>query len=213
MTDPQDPPPPPSPAAIELGDGLRLQQFIDDDAEALFAVIDGFRGALLPYMRWALDVKSPADMRELIGRWTEQTQTTGAVSLGVELEGRWVGAVFHLRPNAEDRNVEIGYWLTPAARGRGVATRAVRALFDWTFRELDYRRAYLRIAAHNAPSIALAERLGLEREGVMRDLWQIEPGVWWDGVVFAGTADRWPPRDTPRHPQSQPSESEPQETA
>jgi RimJ/RimL family protein N-acetyltransferase len=35
---------------------------------------------------------------------------------------------------------EIGYWVDPRARGRGVATDAARALCAWAFRRLDVHR-------------------------------------------------------------------------
>ncbi len=56
---------------------------------------------------------------------------------------------------------EVGWVLTPAARGRGVATEAARACLEWGFRDLDV--AYLTAMIHpeNSASIAVAERLGM----------------------------------------------------
>ena len=63
--------------------------------------------------------------------------------------------------------VEIGYWLFVDARGRGVATRVVRALVEHAF-----GNGILRVEAHvrigNEASERVLQRAGFEREGVKR---------------------------------------------
>jgi RimJ/RimL family protein N-acetyltransferase len=67
----------------------------------------------------------------------------------------------------EAGEAELGYMTWPHARGRGVATGALRLLTDWAFSE-GIVRAYLLIAQSNEGSKRVAERAGYEREGVMR---------------------------------------------
>ena len=62
----------------------------------------------------------------------------------------------------------IGYWLAPAARGRGVATHAVRLLARWAFAELSLARLELTCGPDNAASQRVAERCGFVREGLLR---------------------------------------------
>jgi RimJ/RimL family protein N-acetyltransferase len=57
--------------------------------------------------------------------------------------------------------IEVGWSLTAAARGRGLATEAGRAWLDWGFRELEAPYFTANIAPDNAASIAVAERLGM----------------------------------------------------
>ena len=68
-----------------------------------------------------------------------------------------------------DRRAEGGFWLAPEARGKGLAARALRLLSDWAFGEpLDLARIVLSIDAENLASQRTAERVGFEREGVLR---------------------------------------------
>lgn len=63
---------------------------------------------------------------------------------------------------------EVGWALRPEARGTGVATEAARAVLEWSEQfELPYVTAMIR--PDNAPSLAVAERLGLSpmREDVL----------------------------------------------
>jgi RimJ/RimL family protein N-acetyltransferase len=66
-----------------------------------------------------------------------------------------------LRHWPEFDEVEVGWSLIAAARGRGLATEAGRAWLDWGFRELDAPYFTANIAHGNAASTAVAERLGM----------------------------------------------------
>ena len=101
--------------------------------------------------------------------------------------GRLLGgaALHHLDPMRDV--VEVGYWLFADARGRGVATRAVRALIEHAF-----ANGILRVEAHvrvgNTASERVLERLGFEREGVKRRLLRHE-GRRVDATLFSLLAE------------------------
>lgn len=63
---------------------------------------------------------------------------------------------------------DIGYFLAPWARGRGVMTRAVQLLSRWIFQAFPVDRIEITIEPANAASRAVAERAGYTLEGVLR---------------------------------------------
>jgi RimJ/RimL family protein N-acetyltransferase len=71
----------------------------------------------------------------------------------------------------DTKTVELGYMITPAARGRGVATVALELLTRWAFDELEAERIELYISADNASSKRVADRNGYRYEGTLRSLW------------------------------------------
>jgi RimJ/RimL family protein N-acetyltransferase len=79
--------------------------------------------------------------------------------------------------------VELGYWLFVDARGRGVATRAVRALVEHA-----HANGVVRVEAHvrlgNTASERVLERAGFQREGVKRRLLR-HGGARVDATLFA----------------------------
>jgi len=79
---------------------------------------------------------------------------------------------------------EIGYWTAPWARGRGVATRAVRLLAAWACEEFALRRIELVIAVQNEPSNRVAELAGFTREGTLRQYREAK-GVWRDHHMWS----------------------------
>lgn len=72
--------------------------------------------------------------------------------------------------NAEGE-AEIGYWLLAAARGSGLATRAVRLLCDWAFGVCELRRLQLATLPGNAASERVARHCGFVPAGTLvRDI-------------------------------------------
>ncbi len=65
------------------------------------------------------------------------------------------------------KRAEVGYWLIPQARGRGVGRVAVSLLVDWAFEALDLDRIEISTTVDNAAARALATSLGFHEEGVM----------------------------------------------
>lgn len=63
-------------------------------------------------------------------------------------------------PPAPDGDVEVGYALLPAARGRGYATEAVRALAAFAFTDPSVRRVVAETLPHLDASIRVMERAG-----------------------------------------------------
>jgi RimJ/RimL family protein N-acetyltransferase len=77
-----------------------------------------------------------------------------------------LGAIGLLRPDWDQRTIEVGYWVAPWARGRSLAVRAVRLLAPWARRTLDLTRVACDIDADNAASRQVAERAGFVAEDV-----------------------------------------------
>ena len=86
---------------------------------------------------------------------------------------------------------EIGYWISVAEEGRGLVTRAVRALMDVGFGDLGLHRIEIRAGVDNLRSRAIPERLGFVREGIERGGERGANGFY-DLVVYATLEDEWP---------------------
>jgi len=63
---------------------------------------------------------------------------------------------------------ELAYWTHPAARGRGVAQRAVAAVTAWAFAEAGFHRLELMHSVANHASCRVATKSGFALEGTRR---------------------------------------------
>jgi RimJ/RimL family protein N-acetyltransferase len=79
-------------------------------------------------------------------------------------DDRLLGSFSLMEMDRDPAYAEIGYWVAAEARGRGVATRAVRLLTQWA---LEHGRSRLEIYAHrdNAPSRRVAAKAGFVDSG------------------------------------------------
>lgn len=63
----------------------------------------------------------------------------------------------------------IGYWLGEKYQGKGIMTKACKALIQYCFEELNLERIEIRVATENIKSQAIPERLGFQKEGCLRN--------------------------------------------
>jgi RimJ/RimL family protein N-acetyltransferase len=73
-----------------------------------------------------------------------------------------------------DGNVQLGYWVKREARGRGVATRALRLLAGWVFESLGAVRVQLHTEPGNRASQRVAEKAGFRREALLRSFIELK---------------------------------------
>lgn len=96
--------------------------------------------------------------RTIDGRVTGTRTSFAIVDAGGD--DQLIGAVGLNVIDWRQRAADIGYWLAAAARGRGMATRAVELLVGWAFGPLGLERLELRAEFANHASRAVAERAG-----------------------------------------------------
>jgi RimJ/RimL family protein N-acetyltransferase/8-oxo-dGTP pyrophosphatase MutT (NUDIX family) len=127
--------------------------------------------------------------------------TDGTVRLERRRDGRATGEGVHLFDVVHE-GTEVGavcvavgpddigrltWELAPGFTGRGLATRAVNLLVDYSFRGLRLARVEAYVDAGNERAMRVATRSGLRREGVVRGRGAVERGRE-DHVLFARLA-------------------------
>lgn len=158
----------PSSPPILTGGSLRLRAWDPKDADAVFAACQD-----TSIQRWTR-VPAPYEPQHAVGFVGELAASQWAAGTGAPLavatagDDEIVGACGLVAVNAQDLVAEVGYWVVPWARGQRVAQRATRLLADWAFTDVGFERLELYIEPANTTSCTVAERLGCEREGVLR---------------------------------------------
>ena len=163
-------------------DDLILRPWRPADAPELFAVCQDPEIA-----RWVTIPQpfTPADADAFIQNamvmWRDGTGAPFAIVDAAT--DRLLGAVTRFGP--EGHQATFGLWLAPDSRGRGVGTRALRLVSDWTFATTAAIRLDAFIMVGNEASNRMTERAGFQREGVLR-AWDLHhDGVPVDCVVYS----------------------------
>jgi RimJ/RimL family protein N-acetyltransferase len=141
----------------------------------------------IPYPYTEADARAYAE--HAARGWAEGS---GATFVIAEVPGGLRLGMIELHLFAGDPGLaEVGYWLHRQARGRGVATTAVRLVAGWAFGPLGIGRLNLQTAPENRASQRVAERAGFTREGVLR-AWMLTADGRRDSVLFSLLPDDQP---------------------
>src|SRR5204863_6972330 len=100
-----------------------------------------------------------------------------------ERDGTCVGLMWINVRKADPAMGYVGYWLLSTARGRGLATRAVRLVSGWALRELGLTKLRLTTEPENERSRRVAERSGFRQTEVLHHQATID-GRLIDQVVY-----------------------------
>ena len=85
----------------------------------------------------------------------------------------------------------VGYWVASSMTGGGVASTAVALAVAHALGSVGLHRVEATIDPENAPSRAVAERVGMRREGLLRRYLDIA-GQWRDHLLYAITVEELP---------------------
>jgi len=133
---------------------VTLRATRDGDLDALFA----FEQDEVAVRMAAFTPPDPSDRAMFDAHWRRLLADPSVDARTVRADGEIVGSVARWY---EDDAAEVTYWIDRAPWGEGIATRAVRLFLD----ALHERPVRVRVAADNAASIAVLEKLGFERIG------------------------------------------------
>ena len=146
------------------------------------------------WMRLLPDAKHPYERRDaerwIARRWLAdwRSEPTWAIEIDGRMSG-WVG----LNIEIQDARAELSYALKPELRGRGLTSEAVRAVVDRVFLDTKLGRVWARVDTPNIASIRVLEKLGMQREAVMRRC-HVRRGELIDLAVYGLLRPEWTPR-------------------
>ncbi|MFB7940761.1 GNAT family N-acetyltransferase [Streptomyces sp. NPDC004779] len=156
--------------AISLGDdGAELRPLEPWQAEEFLAHMDRGREFIGTHIGLADAVHDLDSARAFLRSYAEKTANDAGRIYGIWAGGTLVGGVMFRTMDVAAGNAEVGCWLEPAAAGRGLVTRACRTLIDWAVDRRGIHRLEWLVSTKNEPSVAVARRLGMTRDGVLRE--------------------------------------------
>jgi RimJ/RimL family protein N-acetyltransferase len=176
---------------------LTIRPFRKDDADSVFALYADPEVVRYLYS----EPLQPDKLGEAMERRLRppKAETEGDIlELAAELRatGQFVGALTFFYRSAQHSRGEIGYTISPQWTGRGFATEGATALLRVGFELLGLHRVEGQCDARNIASARVMERIGMRREGHLREN-EFVKGEWTDEIVFAMLAAEWAQRVAP----------------
>ncbi len=163
---------------IFAGDGIILSLFQKEDVEPLHKIIHRNKSHLAAWLR---AVGNPSTLKE-VHQYVKDNQKRSRDALsesfrshpGFELairnDGELVGMIGFQGIHWGNRLTALGYWIIPESEGRGIVTKACKAMVTYAFDTLHLNRIEIQCAEDNPASMGIPERLGFHKEAILAEV-------------------------------------------
>jgi RimJ/RimL family protein N-acetyltransferase len=123
-----------------------------------------------------------ADAESFLGKFTNQYPVT---FFGIDYLGEYVGNI-SLVPGQDiyRKSAEIGYFIGESYWNKGIISKAVNLITDYSFNHLDIIRIHTGVFEYNTASQKVLEKCGFIKEGIFRKS-VFKLGQLWDEVRYA----------------------------
>ena len=169
---------------------LLLRELVQEDWAAVHRY--GSDPEVSRHMDWGPNTEEDTTAFLAMVLATQRAQPRVDFQLAVVLkhDDRLIGACTLVFTDVPSREASLGYAYERAAWGQGYATEAARAMLAFGFGELGQHRIWATCAPANVGSSRVLEKIGMQREGYLRDhRWM--KGHWRDSLLYAILEPDW----------------------
>jgi ribosomal-protein-alanine N-acetyltransferase len=111
-------------------------------------------------------------------------------TFAVELDGKLIGTV-NLEIDADRQAAMIGYAISRAQWGKGIAAEAARAAIAWAFETFGLAKVWASTDARHVRSRRVLEKLGMRHEGTLPNHHEGRADERVDEVVYVLLREEW----------------------
>lgn len=151
------------PQPVLDADGLRLRPWRAGDEAAVVAAY-----ADPDIRRWHARSMDADEAAAWVASWSGRWEGETGAGWALERDGDVVGQLSLRSFEHGDGRSTVSYWVLPRARGRGLATTALRTVAEWAFDALGLHRIEVDHSVDNPASCLVATRAGFHLEGTKR---------------------------------------------
>ena len=173
---------------------LTLRLISHDDVDALFEVFSN-----VEVMRYwsSPPLADRAAAVALVSEIHDSFERQVMLKWGVArlTDNKVIGTTTLYNLDFSNRRAELGYALGRDYWGQGYMQEALQGLLEYAFETLDLRRLEADVDPRNKASIQTLERLGFQREGFLRERWEVG-GEIQDALFYGLLRSEWKRNDT-----------------
>ncbi len=154
----------------KIDENLELRLVTRKYRDELFELVRQNIDYLGEWLSWATAESSEKDTEAFIERVLKAFCNDEQIPLVIVENGKLIGTISAFSIDQNNKNAEIGYWISKDSQGKGIVTKCCSAIIDHCFQELDLNRIVIKCATENFKSQAIPERLGFTNEGISRQV-------------------------------------------
>ncbi len=162
---------------------LHIREYIVNDAPAVFTYVQD-----PAYWQYQRSEPPTAPQIDALIQWVVNEQAASprlAYFLAATRKdtGEVVGEAVLKILNAGERQGEIGFGVAPRFWKQGFGGEIAAAMLEAAFQHFKLHRVSAQCSPDNKPSIRVLQKIGMAREGLLRDLHHTR-GKWWSTLVY-----------------------------
>ncbi len=178
---------------LYIKDDLYLKISHPVQAEEIFGLIDRHRLDLERWLVWVHKIDELSKCRRMLSDAAKMTQGGQIFNTTIYYQEKIIGQIGFVRIDKSNDSGEMGYWLAPPFRGKGIMKKVFPRIVDFGIDRLGLNRIELKIAAANKASLSLPEKNGFVLEGKLQEA--IRWGeTYQDMMVYGVTKKQWKKR-------------------
>lgn len=173
---------------IELDKTVYLEEVKESDAKLIFEAVEKNRNFLRQWLSF-VDKMQSIEFAENFLKTVLQKRRDG-IEYGFSIfeNSDLIGRISIHKIDNQNRIGEIGYWLVESAQGKGIMTKACKAMIAFGFIDLKLNRIEIKCGTENSKSSAIPMKLNFTKEGIIRQS-ELLNGKFIDLNLFSLLAD------------------------
>lgn len=145
---------------IKIDNELVLKEFILEDSQELFNLIDRNRNQL---SQFGDETSQKYPNLDSVRRSISNSLNPQKLRFGIWLNNLELVGTINLTPRDEENKcIEVGYYLGKEFEGRGIITRCVRKIVEYSLRDLNYSVICATVHPNNERSKILLRNVGFQ---------------------------------------------------
>lgn len=154
---------------IKVDADIALHPPLSAYAKVIFRIIEQNRAYLRIWLPWVDRTRRVEDVVRYLRDARRFNQGGQQFNTIIFYQQKIVGLIGFSSLKHIHRKGEIGYWLDAKQQGKGIITRACRALITYGFQEMELNRIVISVSTANERSKKIPKRLGFQYEGILRE--------------------------------------------
>ena len=171
-------------ASFKIGPNQIKLQPLNENHLDLFKIIQHDRKSLSKFQPGTNTLKTKTDALNFLKQVQSKTKQEKLLWLTILKNEKVVGEIVIHHINHQDKNAQIGYFLSSQEKGQGIMTKTVKVLINVAFSRLHLHKISLEIAAGNKKSLAIPQRLGFVYEATLKEQMLIS-GKFQDEIIYS----------------------------
>lgn len=168
---------------LPIAPGIHAAPASPNDAEALASLVQDNFTYLNTYLPKVTTLATVQACEAHIQYVIDSAADSSLFEWHLFADGSLCGSIRVNRIESDNRKASMGYYIGAGHQGKGLATKAVRAVMAYCFNHLGFNRIELQCAGSNVASQMVAARLGCVKEATLRQA-ECLNGVFIDLIVF-----------------------------